>query len=349
MTSYLLRRLAWLVPTLLAIALIAFVIMHATPGGPWDRELATRPPDPGLRAALDRQFGLDKPLFFNFDAAQAALAARANPLQVVQSLLDAQFFLYLDHLAHGDLGPSFRFRGRAVQEIIFEAAPGRASWQSRFMLSALLGLAALTLALLTGVPLGLASGFRPNSSLDRAGLVVATLGYGIPSFIMGLLLIYVFSVWLGLFPVLDADLWESARPWVLPILALALPTSAYLARLTRASVIDVLRQDYVRTARAKGLPESVVAFRHVLRNALLPVVTFSGPALAALVTGSFIIEQQFRVNGIGLLFVESISRRDYGVVLALTLLYALLIVLANLAVDMAYGLLDPRLRPGRAT
>jgi oligopeptide transport system permease protein len=207
----------------------------------------------------------------------------------------------------------------------------------------------MALAILIGVPLGLAAGLNPNSWMDRFGLVTATVGYAIPNFVMGLRLIFIFSVWLDLVPVLDNDFWGHWQAWVLPTVALALPTAAFLARLTRASILEEMQQDYVRTARAKGLRESTIIARHILRNALVPIVTFMGPALAALVGGSYIIESQFGVNGIGVLFVDSIVARDYGVILALTLFYALVIVLANLAVDVLYGFLDPRLNSGSRT
>lgn len=349
MLPFIFRRLVWLVPTLLCVLLITFVIMHATPGGPWDTNPNTRVSDPALASALDRQFGLDKPLLLNTDAASRALRESGNPLTATQALFDSQLFAYASNLAQGNLGPSYRFRGRSVQDLLLAPEPGRAFWQNRITATLLLGLGALLLAILIGVPLGLAAGVHPNSWMDRLGVVTATVGYAIPNFVMGLLLIFIFSVWLDLMPVIENDDWGSWQPWVLPIIALALPTAAFLARLTRASVVEIVQQDYVRTARAKGLRESTILARHILRNALMPIVTFMGPALAALVGGSYIVESQFGVNGIGVLFVDSIGARDYGVILALTLFYALVIALANLAVDVLYGFLDPRLRSGGRT
>lgn len=347
MIGLILRRILWLIPTLFGVALLTFVIMHATPGGPWDQDAESRISEPGLEQALNRQFGLSKPLLVNFEAAQAARAADKNVLEIATALLDSQFVHYLGNLVRGDLGPSYRYRGRQVQDLLLEPDQGRAFWQNRVSMTMLLGIGALGLALLIGLPLGLAAGLRQNSLLDHASRVVATIGYAIPSFVMGILLIYVFSVWLDVMPVLDYSYWDSWQPWLLPAFALALPTAAYIARLTRASVIEVARQDYVRTAHAKGLKSPAIVLRYIVRNSLVPVVTFIGPAFAALVTGSFIIEAQFGVNGIGVLFVDSISRRDYGVILALTLFYAVLIALANLAVDIAYGFLDPRIRERR--
>lgn len=347
MFSFLLRRLLSLLPTLLGVALITFLIMHATPGGPWDESAETRTSDESVEALLNVQFGLDKPFFFNPDAAQQATRENQNALQIAQAFLDGQFFRYLDNLAHGNLGPSYRYRGRQVQDLLFQPDVGRAFWQNRVTMTLLLGVFAMTLAILIGVPLGVAAGLKQNTLIDHAGLVLATLGYAIPSIVMGILLIYIFSVWLNVLPVLNFEYWDAWQPWLLPALALALPTAAYIARLTRASVIEVKQQDYVRTAHAKGLKENIIVMRHILRNALMPIVTFLGPALAALITGSFIIESQFGVNGIGVLFVDSINKRDYGVILALTLFYTLLVALANLAVDVLYGVLDPRLRAGR--
>ncbi|HZQ05470.1 MAG TPA: ABC transporter permease [Anaerolineae bacterium] len=347
MSSFLLRRLLSLLPTLLGVALITFLLMHATPGGPWDQNAEKRISDESVEAALNVQFGLNKPLFFNPAAAQQALRENQNPLQIAQALFDGQFFRYLDNLAHGNLGPSYRYRGRQVQDLLFQPDEGRAFWQNRVTMTLLLGLFAMLLALLIGIPLGIAAGLKQNTIIDHAGLIFATLGYAIPSIIMGILLIYIFSVWLNVLPVLNFEYWDAWQPWLLPALALALPTAAYIARLTRAQIIQVKQQDYIRTAHAKGLNENIIILRHILRNALIPIVTFLGPALAALITGSFIIESQFGVNGIGVLFVDSINKRDYGVILALTLFYALLVALANLAVDLLYGFFDPRLRAGR--
>lgn len=347
MSAFVVRRILWLIPTLFCILLITFAIMHATPGGPWDTDAQSRASDPAVQAALDRQFGLDKPLYLNLPAAQAAWANGGNLPAAAVALFDSQFVRYLGNLGRGDLGPSYRYRGRQVQDLLFQPDAGRSFWQNRVVMTLLLGLLAMGIAVLIGMPLGLMAALRQNSALDHLGVLLATIGYGIPSLVMGILLIYVFSVWLDLIPVLDFSYWDSWQPWLLPAFALALPTAAYLARLTRSSVIEVMRQDYVRTARAKGLSEPLVITRHVLGSALVPVITFMGPALAALIAGSFIIESQFGVNGIGVLFVESIGKRDYGVILALTLFYAVLVVLANLIVDIVYGFLDPRIRESR--
>lgn len=345
MTGYLIRRLLWMVPVLFSVTLITFIIMHATPGGPWDVDPNSRASDPRIQAILDRQYGLDKPLFINTFEGQAAMQAGKNPVQVAQAFLDGQFEKYLSGLLRGDLGPSYRYRGQNVTEILFiPSVTGKPIWQSRFGTTAFLGILAMTMALLIGFPLGLVAGLKQNTLIDNASLFVATVGYGIPNFVLGIFFILIFAVWLGVIKVLEIDYWERWQAWFLPALTLGIPTAAYVARLTRSSVIETMRQDYVRTARAKGLAERTIVLSHIVRNALIPVVTFVGPALAGLVTGSFIIETQFSVSGIGRLFVESISRRDYTVILALTLVYAALVAVANLVVDVIYGFLDPRIK-----
>ncbi len=346
MGRYLIRRILWMVPVLFFVTLITFVIMHATPGGPWDTSPDSRTNDPRVQERLDRQYGLDLPLFFNPGAAQLAIEQGAGPLGAAGEFLHTQFFVYLWDLLHGDLGPSYRYRGQEVSDILFSAPSGKPFYQSRFGTTVMLGVLAMCFALLLGFPLGLIAGLKQNTLLDNGSLFIATVGYGVPNFVTGIVFILIFAVWLGWVKVLDFDYWERWQSWFLPAITLGIPTAAYVARLTRSSVIEVMRQDYIRTARAKGLSERVVVFRHIVKNAMIPVITYVGPALAGLVTGSFIIETQFSVSGIGRLFIESISRRDYTVILALTLIYASLVALFNLAVDIVYGFLDPRIKVG---
>lgn len=345
MTRFLVRRILWMIPVLFFVTLITFIIMHSTPGGPWDVSPDSRTSDPALQAKLSRQYGLDLPWFINTPAAQEAMSQGQNPLQVTQAFFNAQFPVYMWKLLHGDLGPSYRFRGQQVNEIVFQPPEeGKPFYQSRFGTTFTLGVIAMAFALIVGFPLGLLAGLKQNTLWDNASLFLATMFYGIPNFVMGIFLILIFAVWLGIVKVIEMDQWANPRAWILPAITLGIPTAAYVARLTRSSIIETMRQDYVRTARAKGLADRVVVLRHIVRNALIPVVTFIGPALATLVTGSFIIESQFSVNGIGRLFVESISRRDYTIILALTILYAFLIAVANLVVDITYGFLDPRIK-----
>ena len=347
MSRFLVRRVLWMFPVLFFVLFITFVIMHATPGGPWDVSPDSRTSDPRLQEKLNRQYGLDLPLFFNPVAAQQAMSEGKGPVDVVQGFVDGQFGIYLANLLRGDLGPSYRFRGQSVNDILFfpneETKP---IWQSRFGTTVMLGVIAMSFALILGFPLGLIAGLKQNTIIDNLSLFVATMFYGVPTFVTGIFFIFIFAVWLGWIRVLEMDHWQNWQAWLLPALTLAIGTAAYVARLTRSSVIETMRQDYVRTARAKGLSERAIIFRHIVRNALIPVVTFVGPALAGLVTGSFIIETQFSVNGIGRLFVESINRRDYTIILALTLIYAFLVAAANLAVDIIYGFLDPRIKVG---
>ncbi len=348
MGDYYIRRILYIIPTMFLVLLITFIIMHAAPGGPWDVDPSSRTSDPRLQDRLNRAYGLDKPLFFNTQAVQLAVNEGKNTIEIAQALFDGQFEVFLLNLTHGNLGPSYRFRGRNVEDILFEAAPNSAAWQNRFTSTALLGLLALSIALITGFPLGVIAALKQNTWVDTVSLFSATIFYGVPNFVLGIFLIIIFGSWLGWTNIVEIDYWASFRPWILPAFVLATPTAAFLARLTRSGVLEVMRMDYVRTARSKGLAERAVVLKHILKNAMIPVVTFLGPALATLITGSFIIEWQFTVTGIGKLFVESISRRDYSVILALTLLYAFFIAVANLSVDVIYGFLDPRIKLGRS-
>jgi oligopeptide transport system permease protein len=353
MSAYLIRRLLFVIAVIFVVALVTFVIMHATPGGPWDTDPSKRSTDPSFQAVLNRRYGLDKPLFWNGKALKEAWAERANPLKLAQAALDAQFWNYIWNLLHGDLGPSYRMKGREVRDVMFSAESGRALWTSRFGTTALIGVMGLLLAMSIGIPLGIIAALKHNTILDYGSLFFATVGYGIPSFVLGVFFILIFAVWLDLIPVITPDIWMAG--WdaprlsaaFLPALTLAVPTAAYLARLTRNSLLEVMRMDYIRTARAKGLAERFVVTRHMLRNALIPVATVLGPALAAMVTGSFIIETLFSINGIGRLYVESISRRDYSMIMGTTLFYAVLVAIANVAVDVTYRFLDPRIQIGK--
>ena len=217
----------------------------------------------------------------------------------------------------------------------YEVAPGS---------TITLGFVAICVAVLIGFPLGVIAALKQNTWWDTISLFFATIFYGVPNFVLGIFLIIIFGSWLGWIKIVEINYWQSLTPWILPSFVLAVPTAAFLARLTRSSVLEVMRMDYVRTARAKGLAERAVVIRHIIKNALIPIITFLGPALATLIVGSFIIETQFSITGIGRLFVESISRRDYSMILGLTLIYAIFIAMAYLIVDVVYGFLDPRIR-----
>ena len=303
MTAYLIQRILWIAPVLLAVAVITFVLMHQVPGGPWDR--AKRLPPQALEN-IDREYDLDQPVW-------------------------EQFGSYMLGLAQGDLGVSFRSRNRPVSDILVDG----------IRVSATLGALALAVSVTVGIGLGVASALRRNSVLDYAAVAFATVGTSVPSFILGMLLLVLFSAQLHWLP---SGGWGSPQQAIMPILALSALPAAYIARITRASMLDVLQQDYVRSARAKGLREQVVALRHMLRNALIPVLTVIGPVAAMLVTGSFIVEQLFAIPGVGRTFVTSISGRDYGVIMGVTLFYALVVAAANLIVDVLYAVVDPRIR-----
>lgn len=306
-TGYLVRRLLATIPLLWAVATITFVLMHAVPGGPFERD---KPLPAATVANLERKYGLDDP-----------------PLE--------RYLRFLGGLAQGDLGVSFT-RNRPVTEVLSErAAP-----------TVQLGLCAFAFAAGGGLALGIVSALHARRWPDHAGLALATVGGGIPNFVVAAVLVQVFAVKLGWFDVLG---WELGNPekMVLPTVALGLLPLAFIARITRAALLETMVQDYVRTARAKGLDERRVVVGHALRNAAVPILTVLGPILAALVTGSFIVERFFAIPGIGTAFVESVAQRDYGMIMGTTLLYAAVVALLNLAVDVAYAVADPRIRYDR--
>jgi len=299
-----LRRLAFLVPSLAALVFVTCLLMYLAPGSPFASE---RVAAPEVEEALRAQYGVPR----------SGLAF---------------FRVYVERLVwDGSLGPSLKVQGRSVSQLLLPALP----------VSLALGGLALVLALALGVGVGVRAGLRPGSFADRASLALSLVGIALPSFVVGAVLVIVFALWLGWLPVAG---FEGARHLVLPALTLALPPAATIARLARSGTIDTLAQDFVRTARAKGLPEHVVVWRHALRGALLPVVSYLGPAAAGILTGSFVIETLFGIPGMGQWFVKGAVNRDYSVVLGTTLLYASLVTLLNLLVDAAYAWLDPRLR-----
>ncbi|HEX7127844.1 MAG TPA: ABC transporter permease [Thermodesulfobacteriota bacterium] len=263
------------------------------------------------------------------DAVERSLRAR---YQLDRPLLE-QYARYMANVLRGDLGPSFRYPDRTVGELIALGLP----------VSLTLGLAALAVALAVGLPAGVAAAVRRNRAADHATMGLAMLGVSVPNFVLGPLLVIVFALWLGWLPVAG---WGSWRHVVLPAVTLGLFYAAFIGRLTRAAMLEVIRHDFVRTARAKGAPERRVVWRHALRIALLPVVSFLGPAAARLLTGSVVVETIFSVPGVGRYFVTAALNRDYTMVLGTALVYSALLVAFNLLVDLAYGWLDPRIREG---
>lgn len=288
---------------LLAIITITFLLMHAIPGGPFTSEKNI---PAAVLKNIEEHYRLNDPLW-------------------------KQYVDYLSHLARFDLGPSFKYEGRAVNDIIRESFP--VSFQ--------LGLISIGLAILLGIPAGAMAALRQNQWQDYAAMFFATIGMSVPSFVLATLFVYVFAVKLAVLP---AALWEGARYAVLPALALAAYPTAFIARLTRSSMLEVLAQDYIKTARAKGLSPTVILYRHALKNALIPVVTYIGPMAASILTGSFIVETIFAIPGLGRHFITSIYNRDYTVILGVTVFYSILVIGLNLIVDLIYPLLDPRIK-----
>jgi oligopeptide transport system permease protein len=331
MTAYIIRRLFWLIPVVVVVATITFILMHAAPGGPWDRDLSTRQVDANTQKRLNEQFGLDKPLWRQFTTYMVG---------DVNSKGEWQW-----GLIGGNLGPSYRVRGMNVQDILFNPPEDMPAWKSRFGYSLRLGLLSLGLAIVIGIPLGTISALKQNSVIDYASMVVATGGISVPSFVVAILLIIVFASWLHLIPVVPKS-WDDSRSWILPALVLGFGTLAYTTRLTRSSMLEVMRQDYIRTAWSKGLRERVIITKHALKNGLFPVITVGGMGLAGIVGGSVIVETVFSIPGMGRLAVEALFSQDYGVVQATLLIGGIVTLGANLLVDLSYGLLDPRIRYG---
>jgi oligopeptide transport system permease protein len=334
MLGFVIRRLLWALPVLFFVALVSFFLMHQAPGGPFDRDNDKKKVDGATLAALNRRFGLDKPQYFNPGAANALMAkGERNPLAIGRAYLDSQFFSYIFNAARGDLGPSYRQRGKSVQDIIFKQWP----------YSMRLGLFALTFAVLVGIPLGVVAALKQNSFADYLSLFFATIGVAIPTFVTGLLVLIVFGTTLKWISISSND-WDNWKPYIAPGLVLGFATMSFITRITRTTVLEVKRQDYIRTARAKGLGERSVISRHILRNALIPVVTVLGPALVDLIVGAVITESIFSIPGIGKFFVDAIFQRDYSMIMGTTLIYATLVIAANIIVDLSYGFLDPRIR-----
>ena len=302
---YILKRLLGAIPTLFILVTIAFFMIRVAPGGPFDSD-KTLPPE--VQANLDAKYNLDQPLF-------------------------TQYVQYLGSVLRGDLGPSFQYSDFTVNELIAEGFP----------VSIRLGASALVLALIFGVAIGTIAAWRQNSPLDYALMGSAMTGIAIPNFVLAPILVLVFAVYFGWLP---AGGWGSGeiKNMVLPVIALALPYMAYVARLTRGSMVETLRSDFVRTARAKGLPEWKILGKHSLKVAILPVVSYLGPAAAAILTGSVVIEQIFGLPGMGRYFVQGALNRDYTLVMGVVIVIGLLIVVFNLIVDIIYALIDPRIR-----
>ena len=303
MVRYIVGRFLWIIPVLFVVTVLTFALMHSVPGGPWAREKAL---PPQTVARLNAKFGLDDPVY-------------------------VQYLRWAGNLIRGDLGPSYKFADRSVNQIVGDGIGTTMQ----------LGLMAFLLAVLLGIPLGIFGALGHNRWPDYLSTAISIIGVAVPSFVLALLLVLFFGVTLKLLP---TGGWKGPEYWVLPTIALAGFPIAVIARYTRASMLEVTRKDYIRTAHSKGLPDQSVVSRHMIRNALIPVVTILGPTLAYLVTGSFIIESVFGIPGIGRYYITSISQKDYGVLMAMTILYAFAVAFLNLVVDVLYAYIDPRIR-----
>lgn len=305
MVAYAIRRIILIFPLLFAVATVTFFLMHSVEGGPFDS---------------------DKPLS---DAARERLNEKYN----LDGSLINQYTNFLANTAQLDLGISVASNDREVRDIISE----------KFGVSMQLGVFAFLFAIAVGVTLGVVSAMNQNGIADYIGVFVATGGAALPSFILAPFLVILFALKLDWFDVLGWELWNYKK-MVLPMVALGMLPGAFIARITRASMLDILRQDYIRTARAKGVKERYVIIRHAVKNAMIPVLTILGPIFAGLITGSFIVENAFAIPGLGNTFVSSVLIRDYGVIMGVTLFYAAIIAVMNLVVDLLYAVADPRIR-----
>ena len=349
MTNYIIRRLLYMLVVLFVVSGITFILEHSVPGGPFDKEKEL-PPE--IQANKEKYYHLDDPLYVQFFSqlsnvtlprvTTTAPTLRTDDDYLITLKMGNYWFKWMN------FGPSMTSRNRSVNDLFREQLP--VSFQ--------LGMFALVIAVIIGMPLGIMSALNHNKWPDYVGMGVAIFGVSVPTIVLGPVLVWVFGVllqWLppsgwGAKPPFVLGVFPSALGWnyfkyaVLPSFVLGFGSSAVIARLTRASMLQVVREDYIRTARAKGLHERMVIMRHALKNALIPVVTILGPMFAALVTGTFVTELVFGIPGLGRYFVNSISNRDYPVIMGTILLYAVFLVLSNLLVDIVYAFLDPRIR-----
>ena len=306
MTKFIIRRFIGLIPTLFIIITLSFFIVRIAPGGPFDKEKRL-PPE--ILKNIEKKYHLDESLV-------------------------KQYGRYLLDMVRGDLGPSFSYPDHDVNFFIFNSLPK----------SILLGTMALGLSVILGIGTGMISALRQNSWQDYTAMAIAVFGITVPNFVVGPVLMYLLALKLGWLPTSG---WITGRyGWstiIMPLITLTLPYFAYMARLSRASILEVLRSDYIRTARAKGLGESVIMFKHVLKGALLPVVSYLGPAFAGIITGSVVVERIFRIPGLGQFFVQAAFNRDYTLLMGTVIVYSVILIIMNFIVDIIYGYLDPRI------
>ncbi len=305
MIQYIIKRLLAAILSMFLLVTATFFLMHAVPGSPFNPgEQKNIPPE--ILAQIRSKYGLDDPPF-------------------------KQYVSYMGKLLQGDLGVSFKKQNYSVNELVMSGFPA----------SAKIGIWAIIVALAIGLPLGIISALKRGGWMDWFSMILATIGIAVPTFIIAMLLLYIFAMRLGWLPVFG---WGTWKHMVIPVACLSLSPIAYITRLMRSSMLEVSRQDYIRTARAKGVGEFMVIGKHAVRNAILPVVTYLGPLVAGLLTGSFVIERLFMIPGLGRYFVTAVSDRDYSVILGLTIFYGGFLMICILLVDIAYAIIDPRVR-----
>ncbi len=302
MTRYLVKRVLMAAVTLFVIITITFFIMFLVPGGPF---LSEKVPQQVLEV-MNKNYGLDQPVYI-------------------------QYKNYLGKLLEGDMGVSFKRKGYTVVEIIAE----------KFPVSAKVGICAILVGLIMGIPLGIWAAYKRNKLVDRIIMFVCTLGIALPGFVIATTLLYVLGMSLKWLPTIGL---KTPANYLMPVFALSLSPTCYITRLMRSSMLDVMGQDYLKTARAKGLGEGVVLFKHALRNSVIPVITYMGPMVTAVLTGSFVIERIFSVPGLGGYFITSINGRDYPMIMGTTIFLAGILIIANLIVDILYTIVDPRIK-----
>lgn len=305
MARYVIKRVVAGLFSIFVLTTITFFLMHAVPGGPFSPAEQRDVPQEVLEQ-IEAKYGLDKPVY-------------------------EQYLLYMGGLLHGDFGNSFKKVDTSVNELI----------GSGFPVSAEVGGLAILLAMIVGIPLGILSAIHRGKFIDKFSMTFATVGISVPSFVLSVLLMFLFAVKLRILPTYGLETWQS---FILPVFCLAFSPIAYITRLMRSSMLEVMRQDYIRTARSKGVSEFFVIAKHALRNSIIPIVTYLGPLVAALLTGSFVIERLFSIPGIGRYFVSGISDRDYSVTLGLTIFFGALLILCNIIVDLFYVIIDPRVK-----
>lgn len=308
MLVFLIKRLMVMIPTLWVLVTLTFIVLRFVPGGPFDEEKKL-PPE--VQKSIEEKYNLHLPIH-------------------------QQYVLYIKDILRGDLGLSYKYVGRNVTDILSDT----------FVVSMELGMLAIIVAILLGIPMGMLSAYNHNTWWDASAMFSAIVGVALPNFLVGAIFILIFAHHLGWFPpaLWEGSLWSNPEYRILPAVTLGIRPAAIIARLTRGSILEVIKTDYIRTARAKGVSEKMIMVKHVLMNSLIPVITILGPLTAAVVTGSFVIEHVFAIPGMGKHLIMAVTNRDYPIIMGTTLIYAILLMTANILVDIAYGMIDPRIK-----